>query len=151
MGFWSDAKKAASDFVSSVTGGGGGSDDSSSTSGSSSRKDSKVSGSTTAAQTSNYGTFQGPMPGGSAGYTQDLNKITTDRDTGFVTENRNRDDDFRQAQTSGGITYDAANSIELEWPEDEKIVVMRRCLEYIGINLRAGDIVGYANSKLKDG
>jgi hypothetical protein len=43
-------------------------------------------------------TFQGPMPSGSAGYTQDLNKIKTDKKTGFVTENRNTADDFFQAQ-----------------------------------------------------
>ena len=42
---------------------------------------------------SNNATFQGPTPGGSAGYTQDLNKITVDRNTGFVTSNTNRDRD----------------------------------------------------------
>ena len=51
----------------------------------------------------------------------------------------------------GFITYDAVNSTELEWPEDEKIVIMRRCLEYIGVNLREGDILNYANAKLKEG
>jgi hypothetical protein len=51
----------------------------------------------------------------------------------------------------GFITYNAATSTELEWPEDEKVVIMRRCLEYIGINLKDGDIVTYANTKLKEG
>lgn len=51
----------------------------------------------------------------------------------------------------GFITYAPASSVELEWPEDEKIVIMRRCLEYIGINLREATISNYAEMKLKEG
>lgn len=51
----------------------------------------------------------------------------------------------------GFCTYDAANSVELEWPDDEKLVIMRRCLEYIGVNLRENEIVSYADKKLKEG
>ena len=58
---------------------------------------------------------------------------------------------FAYIESDGYITYDAVNSIELEWPEDEKIVIMRRCLEYIGVNLREADITNYANVKLKGG
>ena len=58
---------------------------------------------------------------------------------------------FAYTQGDGFITYDAVNSIELEWPDDEMIVITRRILEYIGVNLRSEDIVGYANKKLKEG
>jgi len=51
----------------------------------------------------------------------------------------------------GFITYDPTTSTETEWPEDEKIVLARMCLEYIGINLRSEEILGYANAKLKEG
>jgi hypothetical protein len=58
---------------------------------------------------------------------------------------------FSYIEGDGFITYNASTSVELEWPEDEKIVIMRRCLEYIGVNLREADIVNYANTKVKEG
>jgi len=58
---------------------------------------------------------------------------------------------FQYTEHDGYIVYDAATSTELEWPEDEKIPIMRRCLEYIGVNLRESDIVNYANAKIKEG
>lgn len=58
---------------------------------------------------------------------------------------------FSYTLGDGFVTYLPASSVELEWPEDEKIVIMRRILEYIGINLREEALLGYANAKLKEG
>jgi hypothetical protein len=58
---------------------------------------------------------------------------------------------FTYIQGDGFITYDAVNSIELECPKDEHIVVIRMILEYIGVNLRESDLVQYVNTKLKEG
>jgi hypothetical protein len=37
--------------------------------------------------------FEGPMPGGQAGYMQDVSRIGVDRDTGFLTGEYRDDDD----------------------------------------------------------
>jgi hypothetical protein len=58
---------------------------------------------------------------------------------------------FRYFMNDGFITYDAANSIELEAPSDEHIVILRMLLSYIGVSLRESDIVQYTETKLKEG
>jgi hypothetical protein len=58
---------------------------------------------------------------------------------------------FSYIMGDGFITYDAANSIESEFPVDEHLTLVKMCLEYIGVSLRDGDIVNYANTKLKEG
>jgi len=58
---------------------------------------------------------------------------------------------FNYIMEDGYITYDSVNSIEMEWPIDEHLTLTRMCLEYVGVNLREGDLVDYANTKLKEG
>jgi len=58
---------------------------------------------------------------------------------------------FAYTLGDGFITYDAANSTEYEWPEDEHITLVRMMLQYIGVNLREGDIVQYSDAKIKQG
>jgi hypothetical protein len=58
---------------------------------------------------------------------------------------------FSYTQGDGFITYDPANSIELEVPRDEHLIIARMTLSYIGINLRENDITVYAETKLKEG
>ena len=51
----------------------------------------------------------------------------------------------------GYISYDAATSVQFEWPADEHILLVRMILNYVGINLRESDIVQYSEAKLKSG
>jgi len=51
----------------------------------------------------------------------------------------------------GFLTYDPVNSTEFEWPVDEHITLTRMILQYIGVNLREGDIMQYSQLKLKEG
>jgi hypothetical protein len=51
----------------------------------------------------------------------------------------------------GEITYDAVNSVEPEWPQDEYITLTAMLLKYIGINLRAEEIVQIANQQIQTG
>jgi hypothetical protein len=62
-----------------------------------------------------------------------------------------RDPVFSYVQHDGYITYDTTNSTELEWTKDEKITFTRMVLQYIGVNLREGDIVQYSQMKLQGG
>jgi hypothetical protein len=62
-----------------------------------------------------------------------------------------RTPEFVYSVTDGGLVYDAVNSTEVEWPQDEHLVLVRMLLNYIGINLREGDIVNYSEQKLKEG
>jgi len=58
---------------------------------------------------------------------------------------------FTYTTGDGFITYNAAGSVEFEWPEDEHIVLTRMILSYIGVNLREGEIVQYSEVKLNEG
>jgi hypothetical protein len=58
---------------------------------------------------------------------------------------------FNYIEGDGFITYNAATSIESEFPVDEHLTLVKMCLEYIGVSLRDSDIVNYANTKLKEG
>jgi hypothetical protein len=51
----------------------------------------------------------------------------------------------------GFITYDAANSIEFEYPKDEHLTLVRMILQYVGVNLRESDLVQYSEQKLQNG
>jgi hypothetical protein len=62
-----------------------------------------------------------------------------------------RDPVFAYIIADGYATYDAANSVELEWPMDEHLVLVRMILQYVGVNLREADIVNYSELKLKEG
>lgn len=56
---------------------------------------------------------------------------------------------FNYNQFAGYITYNASTSTEFEWPQDEHTSLVRMILEYMGVNLREGDIVQYANTKIQ--
>jgi len=58
---------------------------------------------------------------------------------------------FAYVEGDGFITYDAANSTELEWGKDEQLTFTRMVLSFIGINLREEQIFNYAETKLKTG
>ena|ERR1017187_10364035 len=58
---------------------------------------------------------------------------------------------FSYTEGDGFITYNAAASVEMEWPPDEHIVLTRKILQYVGINLREEQIVNYSELKLKEG
>ena len=61
------------------------------------------------------------------------------------------DPSFVYNQFEGYITYNAASSIEFEWPRDEHISLVAILLSYIGINLREADIYQYAELKKQKG
>lgn len=58
---------------------------------------------------------------------------------------------FTYVQHDGYISYDAANSIEAEYPVDEHLTLVNMCLSYIGVNLREADIVQYSELKKREG
>ncbi len=58
---------------------------------------------------------------------------------------------FAYTLGDGFITYDSANSVEFEWPEDEHMTLVKMMLSYIGVNLREADIVNYSEKRLKEG
>jgi hypothetical protein len=58
---------------------------------------------------------------------------------------------FAYTQYTGYITYDAVNSTEFEYPQDCHLDLVRMMLEMVGVRLREGDIVQYANTKLQQG
>lgn len=57
---------------------------------------------------------------------------------------------FAYTEGDGYITYDAANSTELEWPVDEHLAIASMILQMVGVNLREADLVNYSESKLKN-
>lgn len=61
------------------------------------------------------------------------------------------DPNFVYFQEEGFISYNASASTEFEWPRDVHIELVRMMLEYMGVNLREGDIVQYANTKIQQG
>jgi hypothetical protein len=58
--------------------------------------------------------FEGPMPGGQAGYMQDVSRIGVDRDTGFLT-GEYRDDDDGFGMTTGTPLDTSAGIESLLW------------------------------------
>ena len=58
---------------------------------------------------------------------------------------------FAYTEFDGGITYDSANSTELEYPVDEHFTLTKMCMALIGVNLRIEEIVAYSEQKLKTG
>ncbi len=58
---------------------------------------------------------------------------------------------FGYTEADGYITEDAATSTQFEFTKDEHITLARMICSYIGINLREGDILNYAQLKLKEG
>ena len=62
-----------------------------------------------------------------------------------------KDPIFAYSIQDGAITYDAVNSVEVEWPKDEHITLVRMILSYVGVNLRESEVVQYAETKLKEG
>lgn len=58
---------------------------------------------------------------------------------------------FSYNQYAGYITYNAAASVEFEWPEDEKLSLVAMMLGYLGINLRDADILQYSEMKKQTG
>jgi hypothetical protein len=61
------------------------------------------------------------------------------------------DPQFEYVQQPGYITYNAAASVEFEWPKDCHLDLVRMMLESIGVRLREADIVQYANLKNQQG
>ena len=59
------------------------------------------------------------------------------------------DPEFAYTQFDGGITYDAANSTEFEFPIDEHFTLVKMMLSLVGVNLREEQIVSYAEQKLQ--
>lgn len=53
--------------------------------------------------------------------------------------------------SGGREVYDAANSVQFEWPELSLTQVVSRVLKYMGINFRDADIVGVANQQIQTG
>jgi hypothetical protein len=47
--------------------------------------------------------------------------------------------------------YDETNSTQLEWAEDLHMDFVKHMLAYVGMNLRSGDVVQYAEMKKKEG
>jgi hypothetical protein len=58
---------------------------------------------------------------------------------------------FSYNQYAGYITYNAAASVEYEWPEDEHLSLVAMMLGYMGINMREADIVQYSEMKKQTG
>ncbi len=62
-----------------------------------------------------------------------------------------KDPVFSYDEADGYITYNAAASIDLEWPRDEKLTIANMMLSYVGVNLREGELVQYAELKKQQG
>jgi len=58
---------------------------------------------------------------------------------------------FSYNQYAGYITYNAAASVEYEWPEDEHISLVTMMLGYMGVNMREADIIQYSEMKKQTG
>jgi hypothetical protein len=58
---------------------------------------------------------------------------------------------FSYNQYSGYITYNAAASVEFEWPPDECNSLVSMMLGYLGINMRENDILQYSEMKKQTG
>lgn len=80
----------------------------------------------------------------------DLNPIPISR-VDFAYFRWPRDPVFAYTESDGYITYDAVNSVEVEWTQDEHITLIALMLKYIGVNLREADIVQIANQQLTTG
>ena len=59
------------------------------------------------------------------------------------------DPEFSYTEADGYITYNTATSTEFEWGKDEHYTLTKMILSLVGINLREGDLVNYAETKLK--
>jgi hypothetical protein len=58
------------------------------------------------------------------------------------------DPQFNYTEGDGFITYNAATSVEMEWPPDEGFTLTKMILSLVGINLREADLVQFAEQKL---
>jgi hypothetical protein len=58
---------------------------------------------------------------------------------------------FAYIEADGYVTYDISNSVEVEHPIDEHLTLVAMMLRYIGVNLREGEIIQYADIKKKEG
>lgn len=58
--------------------------------------------------------------------------------------------DVKWAYT-GDLVYDAANSVQLEWPENDHMDIVYRTLGIIGINLKDGDLIRVSQTVKNDG
>lgn len=58
--------------------------------------------------------------------------------------------DVKWAYT-GDLVYDAANSVQLEWPENDHMDIVYRTLGIIGINLKDGDLIRISQTVKNDG
>ena len=62
-----------------------------------------------------------------------------------------RDPVFSYIKGDGLITYDAANSTEVEWTKDECLTLVSMCLAFVGIHLREDAIFNYSELKKREG
>lgn len=58
--------------------------------------------------------------------------------------------DVKWAYT-GDLVYDAGNSVQLEWPENDHMDIVYRTLGIIGINLKDGDLLRISQTVKNDG
>jgi hypothetical protein len=58
---------------------------------------------------------------------------------------------FQYTIQDGYITYDAANSVEFEFPKDEHLTIVSMILKWVGVNLREGELVQIANQQIQTG
>jgi hypothetical protein len=58
--------------------------------------------------------------------------------------------DVKWAYT-GDLVYDSANSVQLEWPENDHMDIVYRTLGIIGINLKDGDLIRVSQTVKNDG
>ncbi len=56
---------------------------------------------------------------------------------------------FSYTEGDGYITYASATSVEVEWPKDEHLTLVRLILSMVGVNLRESDLVQYSEMKLQ--
>ena len=52
---------------------------------------------------------------------------------------------------TGDLVYDSANSVQLEWPENDHMDIVYRTLGIIGINLKDGDLIRISQTVKNDG
>lgn len=52
---------------------------------------------------------------------------------------------------TGNLVYDPANSVQLEWPENDHIDIIYRTLGIIGVNLKDADLLRVAQTVKNDG
>lgn len=52
---------------------------------------------------------------------------------------------------TGDLVYDVANSVQLEWPENDHMDIVYRTLGIIGINLKDGDLLRISQTVKNDG